>query len=529
MNLAVIIPALNPENNLLAYVDELLSFAKVVVVNDGSGEKFAGTFLSLESMKGCTVLHHPKNMGKGVALKTAVEYIKNDMPNIDGVVTADADGQHLVKDVIRVGEALRSNPKNLVLGVREFDENTPRRSFVGNKISAKTMQLLYGIRLNDTQTGLRAISRDHFEWLLSLKGERYEYELNMLIHSKSVGVKILSVDIETVYYNNNEASHFSTVKDGIRVYLHMLYGLFFYLRNSLLCAVVDIGIFTSMFYLTDSVFTATIATTVSALLARTISSVMDFKLNRKTFSGYFASDRPVNVTTSGVSYFKYYILWIAQLTVSTVIVNLFNIYFGALQTIVKPIIDLGLAVISYEIQLHWVFRSDKKSDEGPDFIDCISDILITKEFQDMRSVTQHSPECNRYGHSAYVSYIAYNICNRLGLDAESAARGGILHDFEIPSLTPEGISDFKMLFVHSRIAVEHASSMFKLNEKEKNIIDSHMWPLSVRGVPLSLEAVIVNFADNYCAIIEVFGLYKYTKIAEIPLLSGDISVGLSKI
>ncbi len=513
MKIAVIIPALNPDENLIDYVDELLKSTEVVVIDDGSDKKSLYTFGALSLRSGCTVLKHECNKGKGAALKTAIAYIDKYMTHIEGVVTADADGQHSIVDVLRMANALKDNRNDLVLGVREFSENTPTRSLLGNRISAKTLQLLYGIKLNDTQTGLRAISKKYFSWLLSLKGERYEYELNMLIYSKNIGLNISTIGIETIYINNNKGSHFNTIKDGARVYFHMLFGLFFYIRNSLLCAALDIGIFTTLFYVTDSFLVATAATTFSAVTARILSSIADFKLNRATFA---------NKTTTGkAAYLKYYTLWILQITVSTVAVNLINIYFGALQTIIKPIVDLIIAIISYKVQLHWVFKAKQPTESPSEFLDIVSDILINKNFQDMQLIHHHTLDCSRFDHSTFVAYTSYSICNALGLDATAAARGGMLHDFIIPSLLDSEVKSIKMLFIHNRIATQHALTCFDITEKEYNIIVSHMWPLSIRGLPLSPEAIIVNVVDNLCAVVEVLGLYRYTKAAKELQLQRD--------
>ncbi len=357
MKIIVVIPTLEPSGQLIDYVDRLLtqSRAEVLVVNDGSAVEYQDIFDEIADKSGCSVLHHEENFGKGVAIKNAVKYLSQHRPDIDAVITADSDGQHSVKDVVRLAERLREKPNDLVLGVREFGEETPKRSLMGNAFSSKALGLLYGIKLGDTQTGLRAISKKYFDWLVALPGERYEYELNMLIYSKNIGLEIDTVTIETIYFDNNSASHFHTVRDGSRVFFHMLKGLFRYIGNSLISAMVDISFFTLLFYLTDSFLTATIATTLSAFTARVISSVVDFKLNRKTFAS--------KDTTTRKAYFKYYALWTAQLALSTTLVNVMNIYFGALQPIMKPIVDLILAVLSYKVQLHWVFKAEKSGED----------------------------------------------------------------------------------------------------------------------------------------------------------------------
>ncbi len=499
MKIAVVIPALEPGKELLDYVDEILSrrFAEVVVINDGSSPHAEDIFDELVAKLGCTVLAHPQNMGKGAALKTAVAHIRDHMRHIGGIVTADADGQHSLLDVQRMAQKLIDRPEALILGVREFGNGTPRRSLMGNRISSATLKLLYGIELCDTQTGLRAISRAHFDWMLSLKGQRYEYELNMIIDSKISGVELMTIPIQTLYFNDNAGSHFRTIKDGGRVYFQMLRGLICYIRNSLFSVGVDVGMFTILFYLTESFLAATLATTIAAVTARVASSLVDFRLNRGTFTG--------KAPPTGRAYVRYYTLWILQIALSTTLVNLMNIYLGALQTIVKPLIDLALATISYQVQLHWVFATKKRDDS--EFLSAIQDLIYTPEVQQLCDIAQHSPDANRYQHSLYVAYTSYHICKKLRLNAVAAARGGLLHDFEIRSLVLTPPHPIIMFFVHNKIALNHAANCFSLTHTERNIIASHMWPLTPLAVPQYAESIIVNIADTYCATVELLGLY----------------------
>ncbi len=508
MKIAIVIPALKPGEELIRYTDELLhkSDAEVVVIDDGSGKEFLYTFGVLSVRDRCTVLRHEQNMGKGAALKTAIKYIKEKMTHIDGIVTADSDGQHSVEDVIRIIKKLSVNQDSLVLGVREFDETTPKRSLMGNRISAKTLRLLYGINLQDTQTGLRAISKKHFDWLLALKGDRYEYEMNMLIYSKNIALEISTITIKTLYFDNNSGSHFNTVKDGVKVYSRMLIGLLYYIRNSGISALVDISIFTVLFYVTQSILAATMATTIAALTARVISSIVDFRLNRNTFAS--------KAVTGKRAYIKYYTLWAVQIAVSTILVNLINIYFGALQPVIKPVVDLSLAILSYKIQLHWVFKAKR---ETLSFNETVQDIIYTKEMQALHRIKQHTPDVDRYEHSVYVAYTAYNICLKLGLDATAAARGGLLHDFELVGKIKNQAGALKMFFCHAAIAEEHADETYSITSKERNIISSHMWPATPLALPLSAEAAVVGVADKYCAVVELLGLYKQDSKVYMPI------------
>lgn len=233
-NLVVIIPALNPPESLIEYVKELQSegFLKVVIVNDGSKNEFSSIFSELNSLQGCIVLNHNINMGKGRALKTAFTYITKTMPTIEGVITADADGQHTISDVCRVAKTLAANGNDLILGIRNFQEgNVPKRSYLGNTVTSYIFSLLFGRKLQDTQTGLRAIPKQELSRMLSLKGERYEYEINMLIYACKRNLRIQEVSIQTIYYNNNSGSYYNTIKDSMKIFRKLISGFLYFNRQ----------------------------------------------------------------------------------------------------------------------------------------------------------------------------------------------------------------------------------------------------------------------------------------------------------
>jgi len=159
-NTVILIPSLEPDERLPVYARALKAkgFTRLVVVDDGSSEKYQPIFAEIDEMDGCTVLHHEVNKGKGVALKTGYAYIQKNLPDAVGVITADADGQHTVEDCWRLAEALCEGKDELYLGSRDFNlDHVPPKSRYGNKITSTVFRLLYGQWLPDTQTGLRAI------------------------------------------------------------------------------------------------------------------------------------------------------------------------------------------------------------------------------------------------------------------------------------------------------------------------------------------------------------------------------------
>lgn len=303
INCAIIIPALNPSKSLIDYVKTLLAndIPHVIVVNDGSRQELADIFQELNCLDGCTVLHHEVNRGKGRALKTAFQYVLQYHHDLDGVITADADGQHSIPDVLNISGKLVNTDKEIILGVRDFSqENVPVRSLIGNRITSFLFQLFYGGKLEDTQTGLRGVPLKILPQLIHLKGERYEYEINMIIFAKKRNIKLSEISIETIYFNNNAESHYSSIIDSIRVFMKLISGLAKYSAATLISGIIDI---ISFFILTSLIlrnFPLGIRVFFGTLGARVLSSSCNFYMNR---SLVFTS--PNNVKKAMM---KYYIL-----------------------------------------------------------------------------------------------------------------------------------------------------------------------------------------------------------------------------
>ena len=220
----IIIPAYEPDKRLIQVVQDItikLPKARIIVVNDGSGPGY-NDYYDETAFIGATVLTHPINKGKGAALKTAFAHIQEEVVgqhlSAQPIVTVDSDGQHLIKDIVRVAKATEENPSHLVLGARAFVGKVPARSRFGNKVTAGLFRLVTGQKVTDTQTGLRGMSTDLIPWLLNLDGNRFEYEFNMLLEAKKSGHQISEVPIETVYLEENKSSHFRPIRDSIRIY-----------------------------------------------------------------------------------------------------------------------------------------------------------------------------------------------------------------------------------------------------------------------------------------------------------------------
>jgi len=215
---AVLIPAYKPDMKLKDLTDLLLTHEdlKIVVVDDGSGTDFKNVFDALD--RRVHLISYPVNKGKGGALKTGIRYIYESLPECERLVTADADGQHSYEDIRKVIEKSIACPGALILGSRAFDGQVPFRSKFGNGLTRFVFRLATRVRVQDTQTGLRGFDREGMEAFVNVPGERYEYEINVLLSAARVKMPIHEVTIKTIYINENESSHFNPVKDSIKIY-----------------------------------------------------------------------------------------------------------------------------------------------------------------------------------------------------------------------------------------------------------------------------------------------------------------------
>lgn len=353
-NLAIIIPALNPTEDLVDYVKILLenSAAQIIVVNDGSNADLLYIFSQLNEMDGCIVLTHKKNQGKGKALKTAFAYFLHHFGHLKGVVTADADGQHSVEDVCAVARVLLENPQKMILGVRDFHHSdVPPRSLIGNRLTSILFRLLYGSNIKDTQTGLRGISRENISWILNLKGDRYEYEINMLIYAKKNNVEFSQVPIQTLYFHNNSGSHYHPILDSLKVFSKLIRGLFYYSFSTISSGIIDILLFIllSSFVLVSFPVKAKIF--FATMIARIISSTYNFYMNRQiVFRGRNSVIQ---------SLLRYYLLCLGLILMSYTLVLTANILLNKNLILSKICIDTFLGLASYQFQLHWVFKKKK--------------------------------------------------------------------------------------------------------------------------------------------------------------------------
>lgn len=273
-SVVVVIPAYRPGQELMVLLAHLRSRDhEVILVDDGSGPDYVELFSDLGEH--VHVFHHRGNRGKGAALKSGFAMVVAAFNEVDVIVTVDADGQHAPDDVDRVVAQARAHPGSLVLGARALDGAVPVRSRWGNTLTRKVFTAATGTDVRDTQTGLRACTLDLLPDLLAIDGQRYEYEMNVLLEFARRGIEIREVPIRTIYLNQNAASHFRTITDSALIYREILR----YSGSSLLSFGVDYGAFAA---LTGALAGFGVAGIVAANIgARIISGSVNFTLNRK--------------------------------------------------------------------------------------------------------------------------------------------------------------------------------------------------------------------------------------------------------
>ncbi len=213
MNYIILIPAYEPDDKLLSLLRIINNQYDTVVVDDGSKDKT----IFENAKEFAHVISYEENMGKGFALKMGFEYIKEKYSNYI-VVTMDADGQHDFDDAIKLCDYVKENVDTFVIGRRHWDKSTPLSNRLGNKITRHVFKRKTGLNIYDTQSGLRAFSYKLIDYMLSVSGQRYEYEMNVLLNLKKNNIDVKEIDIKTIYIDNNSSSHFSAIKDSYRIY-----------------------------------------------------------------------------------------------------------------------------------------------------------------------------------------------------------------------------------------------------------------------------------------------------------------------
>lgn len=344
----VIIPAYKPDETLVIITDQLWGYGcRIVVVDDGSGEEYQKVFDKISDI--CIILKHSENRGKGAAIKTALAYVKEDFWDGDVIGVMDCDGQHLPEDMMKLFTFAGSHRKTMVLGVREVGKDMPLKSRLGNQITRTVFRIASGVKVTDTQTGLRAFSSELLDRLLLVEGERYEYEMNVLMTLAKAGIPIEEVPIHTIYRNeNNSGSHFRAVQDSLRIYKD----IFKFMLSSFSSFILDYVLFSLLMIFLPHAAVFVLAANV---LARMVSAVYNYSMNCRFV---FHTGRKMSTAL------QYFELAVFVLFMNNVILELFVQFLGLSVYPAKLMTECVMFLLSWMIQNKVIFRKERKAAEG---------------------------------------------------------------------------------------------------------------------------------------------------------------------
>jgi len=342
----ILIPAYNPSDAIIHLISDIKSLCSctVVIINDGSSDNCNYIFSQLKSLNQVIVIAHKSNLGKGQALKTGLSYIIEHLPQVNGIITADADGQHSPKDIIRILSESKHQSYSvnyLLLGTRAFSGKVPLRSKIGNLITEKFFQLVTRTRITDTQTGLRYLSIDLAQKCASIESNGYEFETEMLLLATREKCTIKPIDIETIYIDDNSSSHFNPLRDSIKIYWTLLR----FTGISISSAFIDYLLFYLVLLSTDSIIK-------SFVIARFISACYNYTMSKRIV--FKSKDE------SHKSIVKYITLVIFLLVSSIVLTKLLTL-FGISTMYAKFIAECLLFIASFLVQKFFVFTQIQRT------------------------------------------------------------------------------------------------------------------------------------------------------------------------
>lgn len=220
-----IIPALNPQKQLLHFVHQLygLGFQSIVIINDGSDEKYNAIFEGLARNDYCHVLKNTDNQGKGYSLKCGVQYVLENLPACEGVMTIGAHGQHRLQDVHLLMKMTKVFANSLVIGVRNMKSpDVTFSQYLENRATSVLFKILYRKHIIDAQSGLRYIPKDKLSWLTHVPGCGFDFDINMLIQAIQRGYPIYEIEIGNARVKKNALLHYDEVMSMKEIMVQML-------------------------------------------------------------------------------------------------------------------------------------------------------------------------------------------------------------------------------------------------------------------------------------------------------------------
>ena len=217
----VLIPTYNNATSLKAVINGVLKFtSNIVLVNDGSTDNTAALLkdYSIEEFPDLLIVHHPKNMGKGMTLRTGFKTAYSH--GYHYAISIDSDGQHYPDDLHLFIDQIELHPKAIIIGARNMDQpGIPGKSSVGNRVSSFWFWVVTGIKLSDTQSGYRLYPLSPINTIRFIT-RKYEFEIEVMVRSFWKGVNVLSIPIKVFYPPADQRiTHFRPFKDVTRITL----------------------------------------------------------------------------------------------------------------------------------------------------------------------------------------------------------------------------------------------------------------------------------------------------------------------
>jgi len=209
----VLIPALNAEDSIGAVIRDCLAMnADIVIVDDGSHDRTA----EVARNAGAEVVRHPVNRGKGAALKSGFAYALEH--GFDVVLTLDADGQHLPREIPKFLAAHAETGADLIIGGRAhlFGQMLPRRR-LANRFSARSIAYASKTNVTDSQSGFRLYSTRLLREI-RLRTNGFDMESEVIVHAGCGGFKVITIPIDLGFVDGQSTSHYRPLKDTLRIF-----------------------------------------------------------------------------------------------------------------------------------------------------------------------------------------------------------------------------------------------------------------------------------------------------------------------
>lgn len=339
---AVIIPAYNPRPDLASFVRELMALGMhaVVVTYAASAAGNKPVPDALSSLEHCHVLQlEHTGHSRGRALKAGFSYIRDNLPDLSGIVTVDMDQPVTAQDVFTVAQAIETDRNEILLGC--FAKNRVVPEPVASRIIRVSFALLAGIRVADPRTGLRGFPVSMLPWLLDHHPDQDGSEPGLLLVARRYGIGIRQVMLEPA---QRQPAQRISLAGFMRIYaLLIMFSL-----SSLVSYLFDIGIYAlligTVFSKSQNDGTAILFSTVAA---RVFSSLLNFAINKRIVFRDLRSDHTILV--------RYITLTLLRMFASYAGVYALTTALGADSRIVKIGVDLILFFIGFRVQQNWVF------------------------------------------------------------------------------------------------------------------------------------------------------------------------------